>query len=392
MNKKGFTLIELLTVIAIIGILTLLSAPKFLGYTEKTNIVKIQTGIKSVETFVNLKDMEDSNFTEDWTNLTSEEIQEINDSGKLIDRKGLIKEILEEGAKHIPLKEIEVKWNSGGVFILDKDKESVYYYNKDYNTRYEENSPNNPKPEPNNPKDEDEIYDDDFIWIKTSYGYGYTVNGEEGYFKYVGNKSTVVVPEKIHGHTMTSYYKLFSETNVSKVISHNKNITDMSRMFEESQATFLNLSELDTSNVTDMSKMFEASQAKTLDLTNFNTSKVTDMACMFTVSKARFLNLSGFDTSNVTNMFLMFAGSYAFAIDVSSFSTSRVTDMSGMFAGSFAMTLDLSSFNTSRVTNMNQMFDGAFAITGYARNSREADKLNAIVNEPYKLKFTVKSP
>lgn len=40
-NKRGFTLIELLTVIAILGILVLLAAPKFLGYAEKANIVKI---------------------------------------------------------------------------------------------------------------------------------------------------------------------------------------------------------------------------------------------------------------------------------------------------------------------------------------------------------------
>lgn len=32
-RKRGFTLIELLTVIAILGILVLLSAPKILGYT-----------------------------------------------------------------------------------------------------------------------------------------------------------------------------------------------------------------------------------------------------------------------------------------------------------------------------------------------------------------------
>ena len=38
-NKRGFTLIELLTVIAILGILVLLAAPKFLGYIEDVKLV-----------------------------------------------------------------------------------------------------------------------------------------------------------------------------------------------------------------------------------------------------------------------------------------------------------------------------------------------------------------
>lgn len=45
-NKKGFTLIELLTVIAILGILVLLAAPKFLGYTAQANVAAMKADAK----------------------------------------------------------------------------------------------------------------------------------------------------------------------------------------------------------------------------------------------------------------------------------------------------------------------------------------------------------
>lgn len=45
-NKKGFTLIELIVVIAVIGILVLLAAPKFLGYTQDANVSAMQSDAK----------------------------------------------------------------------------------------------------------------------------------------------------------------------------------------------------------------------------------------------------------------------------------------------------------------------------------------------------------
>jgi type IV pilus assembly protein PilA len=45
-NKKGFTLIELIVVMAVIGILVLLAAPKFLGYTKDANVTAMQSDAK----------------------------------------------------------------------------------------------------------------------------------------------------------------------------------------------------------------------------------------------------------------------------------------------------------------------------------------------------------
>lgn len=44
--KAGFTLIELIVVIAILGILVLLAAPRFLGYTRDANVATMQADAK----------------------------------------------------------------------------------------------------------------------------------------------------------------------------------------------------------------------------------------------------------------------------------------------------------------------------------------------------------
>lgn len=44
--KAGFTLIELIVVIAILGILVLLAAPRFLGYTKDANVSTMQADAK----------------------------------------------------------------------------------------------------------------------------------------------------------------------------------------------------------------------------------------------------------------------------------------------------------------------------------------------------------
>lgn len=41
-NRKGFTLIELIVVMAILGVLVLLAAPKFLGYTKDANVATMK--------------------------------------------------------------------------------------------------------------------------------------------------------------------------------------------------------------------------------------------------------------------------------------------------------------------------------------------------------------
>ena len=405
-NKKGFTLIELLTVIAILGILVLLAAPKFLNYTEKANMVKIQTGIKSVETVIDLNYFENPELTKNWIVLDSDKIKEINDSEKLIDRNGLIKENF-NGGKYIPLKDLDsVKWNSGGEFILSEDGESVYYYNKDLNISKNPDGsdviPDNGDSTETTPPVEPETQypikhdngdseaedgtitkpdgtvvlpdgsvilpdntfipvatDSDFIWIPDSDSNGYLLSGKgRGHYTYKGTATTVVIPAKIEGHSLPSYYRMFENTNVSKVYSYNSNIKSLKEMFVASTATYLDLTSINTSNVTNMDGLFHKSQAVNINLNNFKTEKVVNMNNMFYDSKAISLDLSSFNTSNVTEMRSMFKESNSTYLDLTNFNTSKVTNMESMFLRSEATVIKIESFNTSNVKDMSYMFLG----------------------------------
>ena len=162
--------------------------------------------------------------------------------------------------------------------------------------------------------------------------------------------------------------KTSTEPVTSKLCTYinNKPVTSMSRMFYNSAATTLDLSNFDTSKVSNMSDMFRESAATTLDLSNFNTSKVTNMMEMFSHSAATTIDVSNFNTSNVTNMNSMFSNSVATTIDLSNFDTSKVTDMGRMFYNNPNLKTIYASdkFNTNAVTSSYNMFYNSTKLVG----------------------------
>ena len=66
--KKGFTLIELIVVIAVLGILVLLAAPRMLGYTDKAKIAELTNNNKVIETASQMYHMDN----DDWPRLTDD--------------------------------------------------------------------------------------------------------------------------------------------------------------------------------------------------------------------------------------------------------------------------------------------------------------------------------
>lgn len=424
LKNKGFTLIELIVIIAVLGILVLVAAPKFLGHTEDAKLAQIKNDIKSYESQAIIKLAINPSLQSEWTSLTAEEMEEINNSNKAIDKKGNIVDNL-VGGKNYVLDFDEVNSKLKGQFIWTSN-DKLIYYDENSNIKVANNNDATNIQE-NDEKDKDVTPpleytpETDFTWIADNSGYYTAANpASKGYYKYVGTgDDTVVIPPTIYGTEMTSYYKMFfnSGSDVRKVVSKNKNVTDVSWMFYNVNTPSLDLTQFDTSNitnmgymfsgikattiaglekfntsnVTDMQSMFYASTISTLDLRNFDTSKVTVMSNMFNGSKATSINLSSFDTSNVTLMMSMFAGIQATKIEgLEKFNTSKVTNMMSMFSNSQLTELDLSSFDTSNATMVGSMFLNSKVTTAYARTQTDINKFNATTSKPATLTFVIK--
>ena len=117
----------------------------------------------------------------------------------------------------------------------------------------------------------------------------------DGEFVYIGSDDYVAIPHKIKGVTIT---KMYNNWNIGAMFGKNASIVK-------------GVATLEGHSITDMLRMFYQSQAPTLDLSNFDTSNVTNMDYMFRESQATTLDLSSFDTSNVTSMNYMFYNSQA---------------------------------------------------------------------------------
>ena len=347
-NKRAFTIIELLVVIAILGILVLLATPKFLGYVEKANLARIKSDVKVAESVVGVELIYSGNLSK-WGSSVDVDLEKSKSENKLYDTRGYVTGPIENGP-YWKIDQSEFKSKLEGNFYANQGGK-VYY--EDIKSSNDAGTPEEPAlPEDNTPV----ATDADFTWVPDSAGYSFSNETGKGYYKYTGSAKEVKIPHTIKDNQITSYYRMFYETDVTKVVSDNPNITSMNYMFRSSQATSLDLSSFNTSNVTNMAGMFYGSLATELDLSSFDTSNVTNMYGMFFQSQATELDLSLFDTSNVTNMYGMFHTSQATELDLSSFNTSNVTNMQAMFEGSRATSLDLRSFNTSNVTNMYGMF------------------------------------
>ena len=386
-SVRAFTIIELLIVIVILGILVLLAAPKILGYTENAKLAHIKNDIKAYENAIGMERISSDEFIDGWETVGSVDLERFRDSKLLFDKRGVaVDSEFNDDYLKVPSNLINSKLK--GDFILAKGG-MVFYHDEGFNVdnddegsegnNGEESEDNNEsedntedESEQRRPSDIDLGMESDFIWIDLS------MLGRDikGFFLYVGKgKEVVEIPHIIQGVEVTSYFLMFSGemitntgADIKKVISTNKNVTDMSGMFALSEATSLDLSEFNTSNVEYMDAMFSNVKAKSLDLSSFDTSKVTQMNSMFYETESLTLDLSSFDTSNVTEMGGMFVGSKAIELNLSNFDTSKVTIMNedkndnngidaGMFERSEAKKIILGKkFTANKVENFNKMF------------------------------------
>ena len=341
-SRKGFTIVELLTVISVLGILVLIAAPKFLGYTEKAHLSHIKADIKTIENSIDSKLLVKDDLLESWEDVDDTVLRSGLDERKLYNKKKLLTTEPEniDSFKKIDLKSIQVNSNLEGEFLFNKKtSETLYLDKKTSSSKPEETTPSeenpneepitpdkpeettpseeNPNEGPITPEENSDYSDDEWEWIDTEEWGAYNTDLHKytkGYYHYIGNKTTVVIPKKIHNDTVIHYYKMFEGTSVSKVISNNT-VGSMNLMFDNSTAEHLDLSEVTTTTAWGMDSMFESAEAKTIDISGFDTSKVKTMIQMFNNAKV--------DTVIFGNKF----------------SSASLLDFEGMFDGKKKITL-----------------------------------------------------
>jgi surface protein len=144
------------------------------------------------------------------------------------------------------------------------------------------------------------------------------------------NKIDGVSSMVFNGASMTIASKKTLEVgDHTLVVTYSKTLTDCSSLFTNSKATFIDISQFDTSQCTSFASTFKSCSALSSIILgeNFSTAKAKDM----------------------TSMFDGCCKSASFTIDRLDFDTSQVTMMKRMFADTSFQILDLSSFNTAKV-------------------------------------------
>ncbi len=131
-----------------------------------------------------------------------------------------------------------------------------------------------------------------------------------GDFHYIGDAEYVAIPNVIKGIRVTSYQGMFHYSGVKGVYSDNPNIESMAFMFKGTTSDTLTVT-LNTANTTEMSQMFQDSNAKVLDLSAMDVSSVVHMSSMFDGAKATVIDLSGWNMRNVYYTNTMFADALA---------------------------------------------------------------------------------
>ena len=137
-------------------------------------------------------------------------------------------------------------------------------------------------------------------------------------------------------------------------------LTSMSKMFEYSNAKYIDLSEMNTSNVESMINLFHDSRnLKGVNFGFIDTSKVKNMMGMFSSCLSlEYVDINSLDTSNVEIMDSMFETCIVLhEICLDKIDTGNVTSFSKMFCNCEKLELvDVSNFNTSNAIAMRQMF------------------------------------
>ena len=144
-NKRGFTLIELIVVMAIIGILVMLAAPRFLGYTKNAHVASMKADAKVLSNAALIYNIEKEGVGV-WP-VTEEEVTDLPE-GVTGTAKKLDKELLKNHIKNLknPIDKyvliVDDKDYEGEVIYFDgvEDRDGNTWYGIDIKVEKTENS------------------------------------------------------------------------------------------------------------------------------------------------------------------------------------------------------------------------------------------------------------
>lgn len=291
-SQSGFTMIELIVVLAILSVVVLLAAPRFIGKTSDAKEAHIANDISLMERELLNKIILEDFRVENLPLINTEELELALENETLYSKNGKILET-EKISNNFRLLDKNLLENitsqlDGTFYITTENK---VLYNKEYASTENTN----------------EIYiasEEDFI---DSYGF----------LTYVGEETALQLPDTLYGNPLTEYDFMFtaiyndfapelSATPVIKVATGNTPVTSMDSMFAFSKTNVLDLTDLETSSVIYMDYMFQGVSIDELDLSTFNTTNLERTSHMFESATIETLNLSSFDMSNVTETARMF--------------------------------------------------------------------------------------
>lgn len=290
--QSGFTMIELIVVLAILSIVILLAAPRFIGKTSDAKEAHIANDISVMERELLNKIILEDFWVEDLPLADMEELNKALENETLYSKNGKIleKETINNDFRFLDKSLLEnITSKLDGTFYITTENEVLY--NKKYTSTEKIN----------------EIYvasEKDFI---DSYGF----------LTYIGEETVLQLPDTLYGNPLTEYDFMFtaiyndfapelSATPVTKVVTGNTPVTSMDSMFAFSKTNVLDLTDLETSSVIYMDYMFQGVSIEELNLSTFNTTNLERTSHMFESATIGTLNLSSFDMSNVTATARMF--------------------------------------------------------------------------------------
>lgn len=207
-RNKGFTLIELIVVMAITGILVLLAAPRFLGWTNEAKLTNIKNDVRVAEGVVEEVLIEDDDTYESWEDISEGEINIAEND--VYGKGGLVHE-LDPGAYRLLSDEfVSRKVNSqlDGEFLAN-NQGTVYYIADDIldNDDYEDGTTNHSNDEEETPSDlifvakaeptAAETEASYFTWTETATEVTITGYSDAG-------PKDVTIPEEINGKPVTA--------------------------------------------------------------------------------------------------------------------------------------------------------------------------------------------